>query len=289
MAEIINITGPAPCTIIGPSNVKGAFAFNPLIQSFSAEYSPTTGYTFNSNFESLSYWACQQLAWQCAASGCSYKINYNQGKCTLEVTDNRGNVTIDTWEIAVNRTTRASFQNPLDIAALSSNDLKVIAYAAQNGVTVLDAVTALNAGPPAPGTPYTNPDVTTPSKYATVFDRVITLGQDSYQFDQYSFKHTTNASNRGYYNVADANVNSIYTYAHFISEITNTNYWIFPCPAELLAALSDIFAGLASAQSNFMKGALKGGSQRITAANNRINISTEYEIDVWSTDEYAIY
>ena len=70
MSEIINITGPAPCQIVGPSNVIGSFAFNPLIQNFSAEYSPTTGYTFNSNFESLSYWACQQLAWQCAAAGC---------------------------------------------------------------------------------------------------------------------------------------------------------------------------------------------------------------------------
>ena len=219
---------------------------------------------------------------------CSYTISYENGKATLETEDNRGNVTIDTWEIGVNRTTRSSFQNPLDIAALTTNDLKVIARAAQDGLSIMDALAALNADMTG-GTPYTLPDITTPSATQRFYDRVITLGQDSYSLDQYTLRHTTNASNRGYYNVADANVNCIYTYAHFISEITNTSYWIFPAPNEILGALSTIFGQLSSPASNFMQGALKGGSPRATAANNRINITTEYAIDVWSTDEYTAY
>lgn len=287
MSETIYITGPSPLLIVNKAIQIGSNA--PFLGSFSGKYSPTSGWSFNQKFSGLSYWQMQRLAYLYSSSGCSYTISYENGKVTLETEDNRGNVTIDTWEIGVNRTTRGSFQNPLDIAALSANDLKVIAYGFQNGIPnlpdVLDALNKSQTGGPV----YSLPDITTPSATQRFYDRVMTLGQESYQFDQYSLRHMTNASNRGFYNVADENVNYIYTYANFISEITNTNYWIFPAPPEILGALSVIFGNLSSPQSDYMQGALKGGSGRVTAANNRVNITTEYQIDVWSTDEYSSF
>jgi hypothetical protein len=113
------------------------------------------------------------------------------------------------------------------------------------------------------------------------------LGQDTYYFDQYSLRHTTNASNRGYYNVADVGVNKLYTQSQFLNEITDPAYWVFPCPDEILGALATVFADLATADSAHLQSALKGGSPRSTTSNNRVNITTEYAIDVWSTLLYA--
>ena len=37
---------------------------------------------------------------------------------------------------------------------------------------------------------------------------------------------------------------------------------------------------------NFIQGALKGGSSRITAANNSVNIVTEYTLGIIDMDTY---
>src|ERR1035437_362350 len=111
MSEIINITGPSPLTIVNNAIQRGSSA--PFLNSFSGKYSPTSGWSFNQKFAGLSYWQMQNLAYLYSQSGCSYTISYENGKATLETEDNRGNVTIDTWEIGVNRTTRGLLQNPL--------------------------------------------------------------------------------------------------------------------------------------------------------------------------------
>ena len=113
-------------------------------------------------------------------------------------------------------------------------------------------------------------------------------GQDTFFADQYTLKHTTNASNRGYFNVADVNVNAIYTQAQFYSEITNSSYWIFPAPNEIIGALNTIFGNLYPVPANYLPGALKGGSSRVTTARNRVNITTEYKIFNWSPDVYSL-
>lgn len=280
MSEIINITGPSPLAIVNNAIQRGSAA--PFLNSFSGKYSPTSGWSFNQKFSGLSYWQMQNLAYLYANSGCSYTINYENGKATLETEDNRGNVTIDTWEIGVNRTTRGELQNPRyfpgGAIALDPDAFKVIADFVRGDINYQTADLRV-AGFVSGGS--LSPEF-------RLLDR-IHQGQDSYQFDQYTLRHTTNASNRGYFNVADANVNSIYSYSNFINEITNSSYWIFPCPPELLGALSDIFYWLQSPPSYFMKGALKGGSQRATTANNRVNIYTEYALDVWGTDGYRTF
>lgn len=113
-------------------------------------------------------------------------------------------------------------------------------------------------------------------------------GSDSYQSDTYTLRHTTNASNRGFTNVADDNVNCLYTLAQFFTEIGNPSFWVFPAPNEIIGALTTIFNTLIPTPANYLASALKSGSSRVTAANNRVNITTEYEIFNWSTDDYNL-
>lgn len=323
MSEIINITGPSPLTIVNNAIQRGSNA--PWLNSFSGKYSPTSGWSFNQKFSGLSFVQMQNLAYLYSQSGCSYTISYENGKATLETEDNRGNVTIDTWEIGINRVNKGWLQNPKLITLLKSiagtytgsSDTDVINYNVLRFQNILGKGIENNQQPFA----VPNPDVTPPQDPGTIdcvfsyqnffnkADPTFTFanispaiylplfrmyqmalrGQDSFLFDQYCLRHTTNASNRGYYNVADTNVNYIYTYSHFISEITNSGYWIFPAPAEILGALSVIFSSFPTAEANFMQGALKGGSPRQTTANNRVNIETEYALDIWSTDFYSTF
>jgi hypothetical protein len=282
MSEVIYISGPSPLAIVNKAIWRGNSS--PWLQSFSGKYSPTTGWSFNQKFAGLSYGQMQNLAYLYSQSGCSYTLTYDQGKATLETEDNRGNVTIDTWEIGINRTNRGVLQNPLNYAGvLAENSGDVTATQAD-----FDTIASFVRGEITRDVADSGTG-NVPGDYIDRLLNRIQNGQDSYLFDQYCLRHTTNASNRGFYNVADTNVNYIYTYANFLNEITNSGYWIFPCPNEILGALSVIFSDLELPLANFMKGALKGGTPRGTAANNRINLTTEYAIDVWTTDEYLTF
>ena len=252
----------------------------PLLQKFTGRYSPTSGWSYDQEFSGLDLTLMQNLANTYGALGCEYELSYGDGKATLRTVDNRGNITIDTWEIGVNHTSKGSVQNPNNGVAIAYRE--IIARALKDGISLDEAVQALDDDL---GDNVYPEDITTNPAAMRLWAR-LQLGQDAYNFDQYVLRHTTNASNRGYYNVADNNVNHIYTYSQFLNEITNNGYWFFPAPPEILGALSVIFWGLATADSYFLQGALKGGSPRSTAANNRVNIVTEYAIDVWSIDEY---
>ena len=121
---------------------------------------------------------------------------------------------------------------------MSANDLKVLTRAYLDGSTPGDAVTALNSTNPPPTTPYTEPDTSTPSFTQRLYDKTKNGDEATFLTDRYSLRHTTTASNRGYFNVADANVNRIYTQSQFYSEIENSNFWFFPAPQEIIGALN---------------------------------------------------
>jgi hypothetical protein len=252
---------------------------SPQLQKFSGSYSPTSGWSYDQEFAGLDPNQMQTLADTYRAVGCEYDLSYGDGKATLRTVDNRGNITIDTWEIGVNHTSKSSLQNPNNGVALAYQE--IIARAIKDGSSLDAARQSLEDDT---GDVYADDIESVPA--AMRLRKRMLNGQDSYNFDQYVLRHTTNASNRGYYNVADANVNKIYTYSQFLNEIMDGGYWFFPAPTEILSALSVIFGNLATAGANFLQGALKSGSPRSTAANNRVNIVTEYTIDVWSSDEY---
>ena len=218
--------------------------------------------------------------------GIEYEITYQNGIATMRTVDTTGNITIDVWEITASRISESIFNSPTVLANVSTNDLKVLARAYLDGSTLSDAVKALNGDTGA--TTYTTPNVTGSSATQRLYDKTKNGQEATFLTDQYSLRHTTNASNRGFFNVADVNVNCIYTQTQFFAEIKNALFWIFPAPNEIVGALTTVLTHLGNAPANFVTGALKGGTSRVTAANNRVNLVTEYNLAIIDTDNYFL-
>ncbi len=307
----------------------------PQLQRYTGRYSPTSGWAYDQEFRGLDEVQMQQLAYQYANSGCEYELTFQYGIATLRTVDNRGNITIDTWEIVVNEQLTSWLYNPKLQAQLYALAAAYIATPSPKAKppypgytptpdtldnTVTTFVSKLAKGIDNKQQPFHPVSAvgTTPPVDTGIGDGVFSIGnffdgffawsnvssdiylpifrayqqaltgKDSFFDDQFVLRHTTNASNRGYFNVADTNVQKIYTQSQFYNEITNSNYWLFPAPNEIIGALTNIFVGLGTAKANYLNGALKGASDRVTAANNRVNIVTEYKLDNLSTDKYAL-
>ena len=280
-------------------------------------WSPTNGWTFDQEFNSLSLAQMQAIATVYGNAGIEYSLTFENGIARMTTTDTTGNITIDVWEIVANQVTVSWLKNPLLLAQLY---VVAAAYTGSSDQNVLDwnvtrFVGKMSTGVQNGTSPFdtTQPEGVTdtsgtfssanffdgtfqwtsidPSVYLPIFRAYqrAGAGQDVFFSDEYSLRHTTNASNRGYFNVADVDVNCVYTQAQLYSEIQDNGYWVFAAPPEIIGALDTIFASLGDPTANYTQGALKGGSSRVTAANNRVNITTEYKIaNIAAPDEYNL-
>jgi hypothetical protein len=275
-----------PYTTLVPSAQRGFSV--PFCRRQTGRWSPTNGWTLDQEFNSLSLSAMENLSAIYQNAGIEYEITFQNGIATMRTVDTTGTITIDVWEITASRISETVFGSPKVIAEVSTNDLKVLARAYRKQITPAAAVKEMNTTTPAPSTKYTEPDTTVDGPTKRLYEKVFNSDGDEATFllDQYSLRHTTNASNRGFFNVADVNVNRIYTQAQFFSEIKDAGFWIFPAPLEIIGALVTIFNGIGTPLANRVTGALKGGSSRITAAGNRVNIVTEYLLAQIDTDNY---
>lgn len=111
---------------------------------------------------------------------------------------------------------------------------------------------------------------------------LLSIGFTSYAVSRFVLRHTTNVSNRYASNVADGNVERIYTTAQLVSEISNGGFWLFPCPGRLIAKINGIENQ--NLGEGFTWGWRKLASTETTAAGNRIDISTEYWLGSWNTN-----
>ena len=130
--------------------------------------------------------------------------------------------------------------------------------------------------------------------YATAFLRYWHLyanSQDHYQTSQYALRHTTSAPNGWALNVADQNVNCIYTTSQLLAECENTALWNFILPGRLdykLSAASSAFSAVTPTRANFQIGWLKSASAEAAVGRSRIEIQTGFVLDQWSTDVYPL-
>jgi len=134
---------------------------------------------------------------------------------------------------------------------------------------------AINAGVPAY---YT---------YIRQFVSDYLRGQTNFLRGKYILKHTTNAPSTYGSNVADWNVERIYTIAQLLSEAQSTSYWIMPLPGYLVYKILN-YTVPTYMQENRQWGALKTRSGAVTAARGRVEITTEYIIDAWPKHTYAL-
>lgn len=258
----------------------------PFCRRQTGRWSPITGWTLDQDFNSISLATMEAIAAQCQSAGVEYELTFQNGVATMRTVDTTGNITIDVWEVVASRIAASVFASPAVVQSVSPNDLTVLTRAYLDGSTPAEAVTALNGTTPPPTVPYTEPDTVTPSVTQRLYQKTKNGEEATFFTDQYSLRHTTTASNRGYFNVANVNVNCIYTQSQFYSEIQNIAFWIFPAPPEIIGELNAVFAGLGTPPANFVSGALKGGATRITSARNKVNITTEYILGIIDSDNY---
>jgi hypothetical protein len=250
----------------------------PLLQSVVRKYSPTTGYVEEFEFAGHDETQFSALAQQKYAAGYEYEWATRYGHQTMRVVDTSGQVAIDSWEVGMNKLSPSTFKNPRNIANVPEADLTIIKKFAQQDADYPSYATALAA--------------ITADEHSQALLARVHEGSDSYYASGYVLRHTTNVSNRYQVNVADQNVDLIYGTSELLSECQNSNLWNFPLPGRLaykVQSLSTAFISRYGTRDRYEWGWLKSGSPESTAANNRVNIVTEFEFFQWSTDEYGQY
>lgn len=111
-------------------------------------------------------------------------------------------------------------------------------------------------------------------------------GRTNFLRGKYVLRHHTNAPSNYTANVADFNVEKIYTIAQLLTECQSTTLWILPLPAYLSYKIQN-YPVPVYMRPNYMWGGLKTRSTAATAARGRVEIMTEYLIDAWPIHTYG--
>jgi hypothetical protein len=112
-------------------------------------------------------------------------------------------------------------------------------------------------------------------------------GRTNFLRGKYVLRHQTNAPNNYNTNVADFNVEKIYSIAQLLTECQSTSLWIMPLPSYLAYKITN-YPIPAYMRANYMWGALKTRSSAVTAARGRVEIQTEYLIDAIAIHTYGL-
>jgi hypothetical protein len=112
-------------------------------------------------------------------------------------------------------------------------------------------------------------------------------GRTNFQHDKYKLRHTTIAPATYGANVADFNVEKIYSISQLLSEVQNNNLWILPLPGYLAYKIL-AYPVPVNMPPNYTWGALKSRSNAASAARGRIEITQEYLIDAISVPTYGL-
>lgn len=264
----------------------------PKLQRQMVRYSPASGYLNQYDYRGIDSVWMRRLMQQWINLNCEVTLNVSHGIATLEVVDSTGEITLDEWQILQNDERPTSLVNPLNLAA-TADDVSDAGLPI-TGQDVLDAIAiVMAAGECDLGTlkaanykqllAYFTTNGMAAS--ARLLQRM-NSGADSYYQSAYVLRHTTNASSRYEANVADFNVDRIYTVAQLLSEVTSDFYWRLPLPPQMEYFINNL--DFPTPRANYQNGWLKRGASRSTAANFRIQLTTEYWMGQISTDEYQM-
>jgi hypothetical protein len=238
----------------------------PIKTETEINYDPQRGGQVVERWESVGD-QLRDIAAQYEALRTSYTLTPSTHKSSLIATSGSNNdnpeipdVEIDTWEVLANEIEKDLFEIP--------------AARALDAATVARMRAGLaNDTAPASVTPaITGNALTIYSLYQK--------GTTHYARSQYVLRHTTNVSPRYNINISDVNVDCIYTTTQLLTEVANPATWVYPLPPRLIFKIQAIPAP--GAVSGFVWGWRKLASTEGTAANGRINISTEYWLEQWS-------
>ena len=205
------------------------------------------------------------------SAGIACRLTFYKGNTTFEVQNSaQQQFTIDTWQIVGNDLSVDIYSNPKINGLVSDEQMALIRDFLSQDAKPADA--------------FADPALTSLSAIVKRYYSLYQRGSTDYRRGQYVLRHTTNAPSRWGVNVSDIGVEKIYEPAELLSEAQSSALWFYPLPGRLGYKIANIPAP--TARANHQWGWLKGPSTETTAANNRIDIQTEYTLELWSTDLY---
>jgi hypothetical protein len=288
----------------------------PLLQYWESSASIQNGAQTTMEWKGISLAKMSAKANQYAAAGWDGKLRYEYDVATLTLSrtgsaGNPGGITTpfsditDKWEVAVEQERPELFENATFLSLVQANDdvgitgynlrsVQIIAamraktvwkdfYAAlqnplkaANGETDI-AGSHLSAGINLLGT----------APNLKLFYDDYARGATNFLRGKYALRHTTSAPSTYASNVADFNVEKIYSISQLLSECQSTGLWIMPLPGYLAYKILS-YPVPATMPANYTWGALKCRASAVTAARGRIEITTEYIIDGWPIHTYGL-
>lgn len=248
-------------------------SLEPYLQSEKRKFDPQRGWIYTYKYKGLSKIQVEALQQSWVQSGCTCEIELGRGMATLDVEDCTQQYTVDTWEIVANGILIDGFSHPTSLAKTVPNQISAMRRHLESNDTPDTAFADTILAPLLS-------DGTMPRFYS-----LQQRGSNEYRRSQYVLRHRTNAPSRWSANIADVGIDQNYTTAQLLTEVQDSTLWVVPLPARLVYKISNI--PIQGPQSNYQWGWLKDGSTETTSANNRVDITTEYTLELWTTDYYA--
>lgn len=291
---------------------------DPQLQYWELDYSPVQGGKVAAEYKGIDLGKMSALCNQLSGGGCTVKLRYEKNVATLsaETTRLTGNIPggvnppvtdfIDKWEISVDQERPELFENRNWLALFTSANstysvridqqvAHIIRQVANSSTPtwkgVWDRLTTTNivtnsgsdyAGPVKLSVPVSALGTVNVKYFADDYLR----GRTNFVHGKYLLRHTTNAPDNFGPNQADFNVEKIYSISQLLSECQSSSLWVLPLPGYLAYKILS-YPVPANLPPNYMWGALKLGSNALTAARNRVEIVTEYLIDACPIHTYG--
>lgn len=194
----------------------------------------------------------------------------------------------DQWELLTNEATDTIFRNPLIVGNdggsgwMNANDKDVLSILARDGETVRKSITTADQNIPG-NAPHIVP--TDARSLQLILD--ILKGQNEYQKPTYILRHTSYCSPGAYYNTSIENEMCLYTTSQLLSEVGTG--WTYNLPPRLYSKIARIPQEFApsSEATYFTWSWLKRITREPQLSNFMIEVSTEYELALWSNLLYA--
>lgn len=296
----------------------------PQLQSWRQTYETRQGLKGEFMMRGIDIAKMSSLATEYILLGYDMELDYKFGIAELTVRTPNGEVTtpgsggqtiIDKWEVAVDEEKPSIFENqnfiqyaqsqdgPLGVKASSQLISSILSMANIADATNVSSISFANWVAQTKTTPLLNDDGTNydggTGENVTIFDVFENIypqiqpfildyfrGATNFVHSKYVVRHTSNVPNNYASNVADFNIEKIYTISQFLAEAQNPALWILPLPPYLAFKILN-YPVPTNVWDQYLFGALKLRSNAVTAARNRIEIVQEYLIDAWPTYTYG--
>ena len=257
----------------------------PAQQRYVEKWSPVTGYHRSFELEGHSAEHARAVMSQYINSGYEVTLTLLPDVAQLEIQevsgagDPNGTPTLDVWQIAQSDENKSNLENPNNVSALlDQHDKRKLRQALSSQESNWDTV-------------YSRlHDTANEAALERLYTRMLN-GATQYVMSRYILKHTTNAPiYHAGINISDINVDRIYTFDQVLDETQSGSYWLLPLPPAFATTLGHVNTYLTPYDASYyQRGALKRGANRVTNANQRQDITTEYWFGQWNYEDYLFY